>query len=481
MVRISSDGDAAAVFASDIFQNPEVEITLDEELVSYIGIGSSDTFNTVGYDGSPQTINNSYFATIILTQDVIYDFIVDAAENVDYDIAIFDDEGYQLQVNYEAVDGEAMQSADDNTEINAFTAEATATYYIKITIEHGSVENYDFTIRVSEDEESGLGGENDDPIIITGGTGDDTIDGGGGNDTIDGGSGNDTVDSGGGDDTIDGGSGNDTINGGAGNDTISGESGSSESSGGGGGGSGGGGGGSGGGGGGSGGGGGGGSEVDQTNDLIYGGAGDDLIYGNGGNDTLYGDEDDDTLDGGTGIDEARGGVGNDYITMGTGDDAFANGNQGNDTLYGGSGNEYRMLGGKDQDLIYGQDGNDFVNGNKGNDTVYGDNDNDTVHGGTAQDLLYGGAGDDFMFGDLGNDTMTGGTGADIFVFNVGSGIDVITDFSRGSDLIKISSDIYATAAEAASHFSGGTLTLGVGASVSLTGISSLAESDFIIF
>ncbi len=57
------------------------------------------------------------------------------------------------------------------------------------------------------------------------------------------------------------------------------------------------------------------------------------------------------------------------------------------------------------------------------------------------DVLDGGDGDDDVGGDGGDDRLTGGRGSDIFSFDLmatGSpGVDTITDFARGEDLIWI--------------------------------------------
>jgi VCBS repeat-containing protein len=58
--------------------------------------------------------------------------------------------------------------------------------------------------------------------------------------------------------------------------------------------------------------------------------------------------------------------------------------------------------------------------------------NDMLIGGTGADVLDAAAGDDFVIGLSGNDQLTGGTGDDTFVFSVGSGNDVVTDFTAGN-------------------------------------------------
>ncbi|WP_392531979.1 Ig-like domain-containing protein [Nostoc sp. C117] len=113
-----------------------------------------------------------------------------------------------------------------------------------------------------------------------------------------------------------------------------------------------------------------------------------------------------------------GGKGNDYIT----------GTAGNDLINGGNG----------KDTLYGGNGNDTLYGGNGKDTLYGGNGNDTLDGGNGKDILCGGNGDDRLSGGFGNDTLTGGNGKDKFVLAATQGIDTITDFSKGTDLIGLS-------------------------------------------
>lgn len=64
-----------------------------------------------------------------------------------------------------------------------------------------------------------------------------------------------------------------------------------------------------------------------------------------------------------------------------------------------------------------------------------------LDGSTTAETIVGSAGRDLIFGDAGNDKMTGGTGADTFVFSTtnDNDVDVITDFTVGSDKIALSS------------------------------------------
>ncbi|MGA0531312.1 calcium-binding protein [Hansschlegelia sp. KR7-227] len=103
---------------------------------------------------------------------------------------------------------------------------------------------------------------------------------------------------------------------------------------------------------------------------------------------------------------------------------FIRGNGGNDTLYGQAGDRDDLFGGDGNDLIYGGSGSDFI------------------HGDSGRDRLFGGSGSDRLFGGVGNDVMTSGGGNDMFTFGVTTreedrrfGLDVITDFEVGVDLI----------------------------------------------
>ena len=69
----------------------------------------------------------------------------------------------------------------------------------------------------------------------------------------------------------------------------------------------------------------------------------------------------------------------------------------------------------------------------------------TLTGGSGNDTLTGGAGNDTITGGGGGDTLTGGGGSNVFVYtnpsqttNGMSGRDIITDFTTGTDHIKIS-------------------------------------------
>lgn len=86
--------------------------------------------------------------------------------------------------------------------------------------------------------------------------------------------------------------------------------------------------------------------------------------------------------------------------------------------------------------------NDLNNHTKGfnnsNDVINGQGGNDHLQGLTGDDLLRGGEGDDCLNGGFGSDTLTGSSGSDLFMFAPLSGIDTITDFTDGQDVIGLS-------------------------------------------
>lgn len=245
------------------------------------------------------------------------------------------------------------------------------------------------------------------------GQGNDTVRGSGGNDKLHGGEGRDSIDGGDGNDYIWGGSGADVLRGGDDSDWIGGEGGA---------------------------------------DLIRGGDGPDILEGHSGNDVIDGESGHDWVYGGHGDDRVYGGSGDDYVDGGYGNDQVSGGS-GTDRLYGGWGND-NLFGGTGNDALYGQAGDDALSGENDNDTLDGGAGHDILAGGSGEDVLLGGEGndkldggsnDDNLAGGVGDDQLRGGTGRDIltgnrgidtFVFRRGDGIDRITDFEDGRDVIK---------------------------------------------
>jgi Ca2+-binding RTX toxin-like protein len=94
--------------------------------------------------------------------------------------------------------------------------------------------------------------------------------------------------------------------------------------------------------------------------------------------------------------------------------------------------------------ILGTASDDRLMGFAGTDTLFGYSGNDLLIGGNGSDNLDGGDGNDSLRGGSGNDVLTGGTGSDQFWLESSSenGIDLITDFMRGQDLLSVEGDSY---------------------------------------
>lgn len=187
--------------------------------------------------------------------------------------------------------------------------------------------------------------------------------------------------------------------------------------------------------------------LSNIENLISGG-GDDRLRGNFAANTLEGKNGDDRLFGMNGADNLSGGGGADRLDGGSGDDVL-NGGEGVDTaLFGGQtaisvdlsvsgaqqtghgldtliGIENVITGGGDDELR-GDDAGNVFEAKRGADSLYGMGGDDVLRAGDGDDLLDGGAG---------NDRLEGGAGADQFVFTAGAGIDTVTDFEDGVDVI----------------------------------------------
>lgn len=163
-----------------------------------------------------------------------------------------------------------------------------------------------------------------------------------------------------------------------------------------------------------------------------------------------------------------------------------------------------IMGTNHSDWLFGAGGPQYIDGANGNDHIYGRGGPDTLIGGNGSDMLYGGGGRDVLIGGNGNDTLdggpgpdilTGGNGADVFVFGTAHGshggggggggnhddgshddsehdhtemlvasdvlssgshgMDVVTDFKPGVDLLDFS------AVDAELHFAQGPEEFGI--------------------
>jgi Ca2+-binding RTX toxin-like protein len=74
--------------------------------------------------------------------------------------------------------------------------------------------------------------------------------------------------------------------------------------------------------------------------------------------------------------------------------------------------------------------------------INGSSDNDYLTGTKKEDYISGFAGNDTLVGGFGDDTLVGGAGADTFVLYYSrGGIDTITDFSVGEDVISLTTPV----------------------------------------
>lgn len=157
----------------------------------------------------------------------------------------------------------------------------------------------------------------------------------------------------------------------------------------------------------------------------------------------------------------------DEISAGSSADTIR-GLDGNDTLSGGAG----------ADSLEGGAGNDFILGDNGNDTLLGGDGNDTFFSGTGNDSLDGGAGDDRIRAEGGADTISGGDGADTVL---GSAAELngvtIADFSSGETITVTGANLSSLNGTTAS----GTVSLGAGLSMTLSGITSASGTFNAVF
>jgi Ca2+-binding RTX toxin-like protein len=171
-----------------------------------------------------------------------------------------------------------------------------------------------------------------EPNLLSGDAGDDSLYGGLADDRLVGGAGNDTIFGGRGRDTVDAGPGNDRVEGNAGDDVVDGGPG---------------------------------------NDMLFGGV---RYTGPGGilngNDLLIGGAGVDFLAGGPGRDDLRGGTGADYLLGGAGADRLR-GDAGFDVLAGDAGDDLLLARDREPDELRGGLGHDLARVDRGVDLLFG--------------------------------------------------------------------------------------------------------------
>ncbi len=207
--------------------------------------------------------------------------------------------------------------------------------------------------------------------------------------------------------------------------------------------------------------------------VLDGGDGDDFITGSDGEDILRGGLDDDVLVGAKGNDRIFGESGDDLIVWNNGDGSdFMNGGRGYDTVQvngaDGAGDQFVIdgtgpgvsfervnLGLFELDIrrtevleVNGQGGDDEIIADPG----LGREIKLDLDGGAGADVLVAGRADDDLSGganDAANDVLTGGRGADLFSFIGEFGIDTVTDFELGRDLIEFDATVAVDTAQEA--------------------------------
>ncbi len=187
-----------------------------------------------------------------------------------------------------------------------------------------------------------------------------------------------------------------------------------------------------------------------------------------GDDEITGTDENDSLNGGAGNDTIAGGLGDDFIAGGIGDDVLRgdlNSRNPQDNQMGGN------------DTIMGGAGNDRIGGKAGNDELLGGDGDDMIWGDDGDDILRGGLGDDMLTGD----NSSGGMGADTFILAMGEGMDTITDFEVGVDMIGLADGLMVEDLTMMSSGSGAVIELGDESLAVITGVAveALTEDSFV--
>ena len=242
----------------------------------------------------------------------------------------------------------------------------------------------------------------------------------------------------------------------------------------------------------------------KTNELdgsITGTVEDDTLIGNIGENNLNGSSGDDILNGGKGNDTLDGDVGNDTYIWNLGDDIdtirdtaglntikFGENISFDDLTFKQDGNNLRLIVKNDisqgiiiqdhfssnninnnyhpitifefsdgskfdfrennitltydnrAETITGNIGDNIIDAQGGDDTITTYGGDDIINGGAGDDEISSGNGNDIITGGSGNDIINGEAGNDTYIWNLGDGMDTITD-SSGFDKIKFGEGI----------------------------------------
>ncbi len=180
-----------------------------------------------------------------------------------------------------------------------------------------------------------------------------------------------------------------------------------------------------------------GNELDNT---ITGNSASNSLFGGFGDDILYGGDGDDELTGEGGNDILNGGNGNDlyliYSDTDANDTIIEGANGGTDTVL--SAVSLTLSANVENLTLFATSSIDMMTGvgNDLNNEIRGSFSHDTLRGKKGNDTLLGAEGNDRLIGGIGEDTLTGSAGVDRFIrWQSNTGIDTITDFQVGEDLL----------------------------------------------
>jgi len=180
---------------------------------------------------------------------------------------------------------------------------------------------------------------------------------------------------------------------------------------------------------------------------------DNILIGNSGDNILDGKQGADSMSGGQGNDTYMVDNEGDVVTENPSSASGGSGGEGIDTVYSSvdytlSANVENLVLTSDAVAGTGNELNNIITGNDDANILSGGAGDDTIMGGSGNDLINAGAGNDTITGGIGNDTLNGGAGDDVYTYNLGDGLDSISDESSasggsggGADILQMGTEI----------------------------------------